>query len=207
MEGISRLPAKEPPFEGVGNVFFFFLDFLVEHQFLILILSLIIAGLVLFKKKFNKKQKYINKIWTFTLFFLTKRQMMIPLVFVLSQKDGVLDKEALGKLLEIRNECREKSLKKNPTQRLILEQKISKILFYYFSTLEEEGKIKPNTKFDKIVKDLEFIDAKLVQLQQVYNAETEKWNRLVLHKTIWWLFYIFKFRKFKKFEMPKNDTH
>ncbi|MCK5460995.1 LemA family protein [Candidatus Gracilibacteria bacterium] len=132
--------------------------------------------------------------------------MMIPLVFALSQKDGVLDEEILGKLLKIRNECREKSLRKNPTQRLVLEQKISKILFYYFSTLESEGKIKPNTKFDKIVKDLEFIDAKLVQLQQVYNIETEKWNRLVMHKAVWWFFYIFHFRKFKKFEMPKNDN-
>jgi len=105
--------------------------------------------------------------------------MMIPLVIRLSEKDQLLDAEMRSKLMEIRQLSRETSFKKNPNQRLQVEEEVSKILFLYFSTLEKKNKIQPGTKFAKLVKDLEFIDAKLVQLQKVYNNEAHSWNRFV----------------------------
>ena len=50
----------------------------------------------------------------------------------------------------------------------------------YFSTLERDGKIKPNSKLFSIVSDLEFIDEKLVELQNVYNTEVIIWNKKFL---------------------------
>lgn len=202
MEKIPRISPKKSLFEDFFDFLEIFWEFLIEYQVLILILSIVIFGIIFFKKNFSKKEKHLKKIWNYTLFFLTKRQMMIPLVYSLAQKDGILDSDILKNLLALRNECRGKSLKKNPTERLKLEQHISQILFYYFSALEKEKKIKPNTKFKKIVNDLEFIDSKLVQLQNVYNIEVIKWNKKVNHKLIGWFFQIFSFKKFEVFEIP-----
>jgi len=130
-------------------------------------------------KKIRQRRDQIQKLWVFILFFLTKRQMMIPLVIRLSEKDNLLDADLRARLLEIRQKSRETSFKKNPNQRLEIEEQVSKILFLYFSTLEKKDQIKPGTKFAKIVKDLEFIDAKLVQLQKVYNDEALRWNKWV----------------------------
>lgn len=199
MEKIPRIPVKKSFFENAFNFLKIFGDFLIEYQTLILVFSILLFGIIFFKKTFSKKEKHLKKIWNYTLFFLTKRQMMIPLVYSLSQKDGILDSQILKNLLEIRNKCRTKSLKKNPTERLKLETEVSKILFFYFSTLEKENKIKPNTRFGKIINDLEFIDSKLVQLQKVYNQEATKWNKKIKNKLIGWLFHIFNFKKFKTF--------
>ena len=54
----------------------------------------------------RKQQKQIKKLWLFTLFFLSKRQMMIPLIVTLAKRDGILDEKTLNNLLEIRNQCR-----------------------------------------------------------------------------------------------------
>jgi hypothetical protein len=105
--------------------------------------------------------------------------MMIPLVIRLSEKDQLLDAEMRNNLLEIRQLSRDTSFKKNPDQRLEVEEKVSKILFFYFSMLEKKNQIQPGTKFAKLVKDLEFIDAKLVQLQKAYNNEAHRWNRWI----------------------------
>ena len=109
----------------------------------------------------------------------------------------------MAKLLEIRNKSRSITLRTAPIERLKLEQNISKILFYYFTSLEKAGKIKPHSKFQKVVKDLEFIDAKLVQLQQTYNAETQKWNRIVTFPLLNLIFKIFRFKVFEKFKIPQ----
>lgn len=206
MEKISRIPVKKPFLESLWDFLVGIWSFLVEYQSAILIISIVLFGIVFFKKRFSKREIQLKKMWNYTLFFLVKRQMMIPLVYSLAQKDGILDYEILKNLLDIRNQCRNKSLKKSPRERLELEQKVSQILFYYFSTLEKEKKIKPKSKFEKIVKDLEFIDLKLVQLQKVYNRETKKWNKLVKNKLIGWIFRLFNFKKFESFEMPQQKT-
>jgi len=142
-----------------------------------LILGIILAVFLL--RKLRSKYQEIEKLWVFTLFFLTKRQMMIPLVIHLSTKDKLLDKATQKKLMDIRERCRDVSFKKSPQARLALEVEVSHILFEYFSKLEKNNQLKSGSRLYKIVEDLEFIDAKLVQLQQVYNAETTKWNRKI----------------------------
>ncbi len=179
-----------------------FWAFCVDYQIELLVVFSLLAGTIYFWKYHRKKAASIHKLWVFTLFFLTKRQMMIPLVISLSEKDGVLPEEVRVQLLEIRNRCRDVSLKKDPIGRLELEQRVSKALFFYFTNLEEKGQIKAGTKFKKIVKDLEFIDAKLVQLQVVYNREAEKWNKTIGSTWLGWCYSIFRFKPFMKFQMP-----
>lgn len=147
----------------------------------VLILSLIlgVALIIFLVKRIHFRRNQIQKLWVFILFFLTKRQMMIPLVIRLSEKDQLLDNQMRAKLMEIRQLSRDTSFKKYPNQRLAVEEEVSTILFHYFSTLEKQSQIQPGTKFAKLVKDLEFIDAKLVQLQKVYNNEAHRWNRFV----------------------------
>ena len=98
-------------------------DFLFENIGTVLgaILTFGVLGFIYYK--LHKKQAYIQKIWLYTLFFLTKRQMTIPLVYSLAKKDKVLDDNELNELLEIRAICRHVSLRKSPAQRLKLEKR------------------------------------------------------------------------------------
>ncbi len=54
-------------------------------------------------------------------------------------------------------------------------------------------------EFEKIVKDLEFIDGKLVQLQKVYNHEVHRWNKVVKTPGINILSPLFKVYPFDRF--------
>jgi len=155
------------------------LGFLSDNAVIILSVIAVLALIIYAIKRVRQRRDQIHKLWVFILFFLTKRQMMIPLVIRLAEKDDLLDAELRNKLMEIRQQSRDVSFKKNPDQRLEVEEQVSKILFFYFSTLEKKDQIKPGTKFAKMVKDLEFIDAKLVQLQTAYNNEAHKWNKWV----------------------------
>lgn len=177
--------------------------FLITYQVWIFVIALLLVFGIWFTKYHRKQSAEIRKLWIFTLFFLTKRQMMIPLVITLGRRDKIIDEDTEKVLLEIRDRCRDVSLKKDPINRLALEREVSKVLFYYFSNLEENNRIKAGTKFEKIMKDLEFIDAKLVQLQAVYNRESEKWNKKVTWKVTSWFYAMFRFHPFEKFEMPK----
>lgn len=150
-----------------------------ENALVILSMVIGVALIVFFVKRVRSRRDQIQKLWVFILFFLTKRQMMIPLVIRLSEKDQLLDNEMRSNLMKIRQLSRDTSFKKHPDQRLAVEEDVSRILFHYFSTLEKQSLIQPGTKFAKLVKDLEFIDAKLVQLQKVYNTEAHRWNRFV----------------------------
>lgn len=153
------------------------LDWFMAHGISLLGLIIVIALIVWGIKKIRQRRDQIQKLWVFILFFLTKRQMMIPLVITLSQKDDILDEDLRLKLMEIRQQCRDVSFKKDPDARLEIEEQVSKILFFYFSNLEKKEQIREGSKFSKLVKDLEFIDAKLVQLQKVYNNEVKNWNK------------------------------
>ncbi len=162
-----------------------FWDWLVYFQFWVFMFTILICGTVLFYLKLRARHKNIRKLWIFILFFLTKRQMLIPLVWTFAKREDVFEAEALEELLQIRQDCRNASLKHNPTARLKLERRLSQILYSYFLKLEEEGKLKAESRFSKIVQDLEFIDGKLVELQGLYNLEANRWNRatsfFVLH--------------------------
>ena len=138
---------------------------------------LVIVLLIKFAIDRKRKQKrQIRKLWLFTLFFLSKRQMMIPLIVNLARRDGLLDTGTLDELLEIRQKCREVSFKKSPQKRLELEMSVSRILYRYFSDLDAQGKIREHSKFEHVIHDLEFIDHKLVDLQKTYNVASYAWN-------------------------------
>ncbi len=200
---VVRVPTENPVWTQFLDFLNMIWGFLVTYQVWIFIIALCLALGIWFFKHHKKQSSEIRKLWIFTLFFLTKRQMMIPLVVTLGRRDNIIDEATEKALLEIRDRCRDVSLKKDPVNRLALEREVSKALFYYFSSLESQHKIKKGTKFEKIMKDLEFIDAKLVQLQSVYNRESEKWNKKVTWKLTGWFYALFQFHPFEKFEMPK----
>ncbi len=200
---VNPTEKSDPLFDQFLDLIQGFWSFLVTFQIELFVIFGLLAGLTYFFKINKKKESEIKKMWIFTLFFLTKRQMMIPLVVTLAKKDQILDEDVRERLLIIRDRCRKVSLKKDPINRLELEQQVSKVLYYYFSNLEAKGLIEKGTKFEKIVRDLEFIDAKLVQLQHVYNREAEKWNKTVTNPLVGWFHAIFRFHPFEKFEMPR----
>ncbi len=161
---------------------------------------LIIILLIKFAVDHKRKQrKQIHKLWLFTLFFLSKRQMMIPLVVALAKRDGLLDDETLEDLLEIRQKCREVPFKKSPRKRLELEKRVSQILYRYFTDLDKQGKIRPKSKFEHVIHDLEFIDHKLVELQKTYNKAAHAWNNH-LRRFPTFFFKFFGFKDFEPFE-------
>ena len=144
----------------------------------------------------RKQKKQINKLWLFTLFFLSKRQMMIPLVITLSKKNSAISKEQQLSLIQIREDCQKISLKKNLSERLEKEESVSLILYKFFEQLESNGELEKNDRLKKVVSDLEFIDQKLIELQILYNAEANKWNRNL------WKAFIFKgLEPFKKLQL------
>ena len=152
---------------------------------------------------FRRHEKQIEKLWIFTLFFLSKRQMMIPLIVTLAKKDNVLPPKTLTELLSIREKVRNVSLRKSPRKRLKLEQQVSKILFEYFSLLDKKGQIQSGSKLERVIRDLEFIDKKLVELQKIYNHESQKWNQKFTNPFTSIFFKLFRFPKFEPFATEK----
>ncbi|MDH3324912.1 MAG: hypothetical protein OEL89_04705 [Candidatus Peregrinibacteria bacterium] len=157
---------------------------------------------VIFVSKFvyksYKKKQHIQKLWQFILFFLAKRQMILPLVHTLAKRDKILNKKSLDEMLILREDCKKVSFRVYPSKRLILERKVSTMLLTYFSELEKEGKIVSNSKFERITQDLEFIDVKLSALQSAYNNEVGKWNLYFEFPRVL-IFWPFKFLKVEKF--------
>jgi len=141
-------------------------------------LILVIAGMIkLGVNNVKRREQNILKIWRFIHFFLSKRQMMIPLIYTLAKRDKGLGDEALKKLLHVRNQCRQYPIKKHLKKRMELERKFSEILVQYFTKLENDGVLSKDPLLQHVGKDLEFIDQKLVQLQTVYNREATDWNK------------------------------
>ena len=133
-------------------------------------LAFVIAGLVkLMVNNAKRHEQNIQKIWRFILFFLSKRQMMIPLVYTLAKRDKALDEASLKTLLDIRTQCRRYSIKKHFQKRIVFERKFSEILVQYFTKLEQDGTLSKDALLLSVGQDLEFIDQKLVQLQTLYN--------------------------------------
>jgi hypothetical protein len=151
-------------------------EFVNEHILWFVLLGIIILLIKFWYDAERKKLFQIKKLWTFTLFFLSKRLMMIPLVITFSRRGGELSNKKVEQLLSLRNECRSVSLKKDPQERLQRETKISMALLEFFLELEGNGKLTPESALTKIAKDLEFIDKKLVELQLAYNHEARRWN-------------------------------
>lgn len=190
----------EPVREFLWNSYLWLLDFWAEYSAWILLTIVILAIVKLMFNVVRRRERNIQKLWSFVLFFLSKRQMMMPLIYTLAQRDGVLDKDVLSQLLAIRDECRGLSLRRQPTQRLKQETKVSRILYEYFSALEKQGKIKSGSKFEKLVQDMEFIDEKLFQLQKAYNNEAALWNKKYDFFPLKLLGLLFGFHRFELFK-------
>ena len=150
---------------------------LLWNNFMLLFLGVLaFLGWKVYTNRLRMRHRQIRKLWMFVLFFLTKRQMMIPLVVELAQQQNALPATMAEQLMAIRAKCRQVSFKKSPNKRLELEVEVSRIFMVYFSFLTAEQKILPGTKFAKIVSDLEYIDQKLIEMQHLYNLEAGKWN-------------------------------
>lgn len=155
---------------------------LAENAGYAFLVALIFIFLHILRNKIARDRKQIEKLWTFIVFFLSKRMMMIPLVVRLSAKENVLTQDQRNTLLSIREEVQNVSLKTDPKARFEKEKTVSKILFEYFQTLESSENQTYNRSLKKVIGDLEFIDEKLVQLQVVYNREAKKWNEKMKNK-------------------------
>ncbi len=152
-------------------------DFWNEHMAWTFLILVFLGLLKLSANNVRRQENNIHKIWRFIVFFLSKRQMMIPLIYTLAKRDKALDEDSLKKLLHIRVQCRQYSIKKHLKKRMELERKFSEILVAYFGKLERDGVLEKDPLLLLVGKDLEFIDQKLVQLQTIYNKEADEWNR------------------------------
>jgi len=148
----------------VGNIEYFFAGVIVALFIKILI------------NRLSRRRKQIEKLWKLVLFFLSKRQMMIPLVISLGRKKKLLEQSTIDQLIAIRSESEKYPLRKSPVKRMEVESQISHILFEFFQELEQKGELTKNRRFAKMAEDLEFIDQKLVELQLLYNREAKRWN-------------------------------
>lgn len=146
------------------------------HLLWIMAILLIVLVLKFWLDRKRRRQKEIERLWLFVLFFLSKRLMMIPLVVTLGDRQGEFKKSERRTLLTLRQKCRTLPLRQSPEKRMVEELKISQLLFAYFSTLEKTGKITKGSKFERVIQDLEFIDQKLVSLQKMYNIHVQDWN-------------------------------
>lgn len=155
--------------------------FFAAHALTIFIIIFAVGILNFFYKMVKKRQYNVQKLWHFILFFLSKRQMMIPLLCKLGERENALSEKELQRLIDIRQKCREHTMKDSPQERIKLEAEVSEILFNYFQTLEKDGKLHKESTFRHIVKDLEYIDEKLVELQSIYNGQANKWNKSFGH--------------------------
>lgn len=151
--------------------------FFREYALWILGIILFIGVLHFFYKRLQKKQQNIQKLWHFLLFFLSKRQMMIPLLCTLGKRKNVLSAQKIKRLIDLRDMSRQNSLQEHPQKRIALEEEISQLLFTFFETLDQEGQLNEKQPFYHIMKDLEYIDEKLVELQTIYNKEATQWNK------------------------------
>jgi hypothetical protein len=153
---------------------------LLWDNFMLLFLCVLtFLGWKIYTNRLRMRKRQIRKLWMFVLFFLTKRQMMIPLIIELAKKENALPESMRQELMGIREKCRMLSFRTSPNKRLELEIEVSRIFLVYFSFLESENKIHAGTKFAKIVSDLEYIDQKLIEMQHLYNIEAKKWNKHV----------------------------
>ncbi len=158
------------------NLFSYLKNSVEEYLPWFFLFIVIIAIFKLALNSLHREKMRLEKLKKFIVFFLSKRQMMLPLVYTFATQDQLLDKNALEEILSIRLQAKNMPFKENPQARMQLEKTVSRILFKYFSDLEKTGKIKSNSKFTSVLKDLEFIDEKLVELQKVYNNEVGIWN-------------------------------
>lgn len=182
--------------KNIYNVWQSLIEFLQTHAILIFTLIFLVGALNFAHSRLKKRQYNIQKLWQFIMFFLSKRMMMIPLLYTLGTRSGALNEEAFEKLLALRDKAKHHTMVNDPKERIKIEQEVSTILMQYFQNLEEKGELKENSVFYHLVDDLEYIDKKLVELQNIYNNQSQNWNKWFSSKFLGF----FGFKTFKPFE-------
>ncbi len=158
-------------------------------------------------RRVRTRLREIQKLWLFTLFFLSKRQMMVPLLYTYAKREDLLPPVQLEEILAIREECRHISLKRSPERRLEAESRLSEIIYSFFHALEREGRITEGSEWQKLVEDFEFIDRKLVELQKVYNHEARSWNEQIIESVAGRFFFrLWGFKPFELFALEEEVT-
>jgi len=164
---------------GMYNAWNTTTQFISDYILLIILAIILIGVLNYFYKILSRRMANIRKLWHFLLFFLTKRQMMIPLLHTLGKREDAISKDLIQKLFPLREQARTLPLRGKMEERLALEQRLSLLLSEYFTVLEQQGKLQKNSRFTQLVQDLDFIDTKLTELQIIYNREATSWNGLL----------------------------
>ena len=192
--------AIEEPVREVSFSLESFISLLDTHIMPIMAAILLVGFLRVIYRYYHRQELYLQKLWLFVVFFLSKRQLMIPLVYTLSGRDHLLSDAQRARLLELRQECQESSLKEHPVERIKREQELSRLLYTYFMELEKQNKIIAGTPVERLVKDLEFMDEKLLDLQKTYNQEVETWNTYFHRLLPGVLLKLFRFHRFHLFD-------
>jgi len=190
----------EEPLQEVSISFETLTHFLDAHIMPIMLGILFVGFLRVIYRHYHRQELYLQKLWLFVVFFLSKRQLMIPLVHTFSGRDGLLSNDQRKRLLELREECEQASLKEHPVERIKREKELSRLLYSYFMTLEQQNKILPGSPAERLVKDLEFMDGKLLALQKTYNQEVETWNNNFHRFLPGVLLKVFRFHRFHLFD-------
>lgn len=173
-------------------------SFFIDYGILLLVVFVIGFFFLLFYGVLHRKQRQVEKIWNMILFFLSKRQMIIPLVFVFAKRENALSSNDLNALLDIREISQTTSFRNNPEERIKIEQEVSRILFDFFSQMEaHHASLSP--VLQKLAHDFEFLDSKLVTLQELYNHEAYQWNIKRNRFFVRPFAFLFRFKVFQLF--------
>ena len=172
---------------------------IIENAFWLGILVLALSALWFLFQQVKERQTEIQRLWGFLLFFLSKRHMMLPVLHTVSSREKYLDEESLGKITKLRQQAREVSLRQNPAQRMGIEGDVSNLLVEIFTKVEKSPSAKNNQIIKTIGKDLEFVDEKLVELQEKYNATASRFNSRYVQSPIGKVLSLFKVRAFPLF--------
>lgn len=184
--------------------FFQWLDvFLQQFGMWIFAGFLCLALLFLALTFIRRRQRNIEKLWKLILFFLAKRQMILPLIYTFAKRDSLLDENQLQDILIIRDQSQQIPFQKNPTQRMAIEMKVSILLSDFFTHIEGQSPHPSQAIIQKLSSDFEFIDTKLVELQKVYNREAQQWNRKRQTFPISFFAFLFRFPSFQLFKPPE----
>jgi hypothetical protein len=190
--------------EKIWNFFQWMDQFLQDFGMWIFAGALCVALLFLVLMFIRRRQRNIHKLWKLILFFLSKRQMILPLVYTFAKRDTLLNDQQLEEILIIRDQSQRVPFQKNPTQRMAIEMKVSKLLFDFFEHIESHPHHPSQAIIKKMESDFEFIDDRLVELQQIYNREAEKWNKRRRRFPIILFAFVFRIPSFQLFKPPQS---
>lgn len=152
------------------------LYWVIENALWLGVLVLLLAALWFVHMAIEEKKLEIRRLWSFLLFFLSKRLMILPLLHDTGLENGWISQETAQKMVTLRQKARTQSLRTQPKARMQTEMEVSRLLVDIFTKIEQEKGLN-HPIITNVGADLEFIDEKLVTLQQKYNEEAYAFNK------------------------------